>query len=201
MLPSGEEPKEAPPFPSPAAASHGVEEKTPAGTENSGIRGNPATAASATGKRALENDENDEEARREKLAFDRAKAGEGDRDEPSPETEEAFPSSRAGLRGGVLGAPPVLEPRVDSGERSCSPRHKHREGGTGGSRSGVVEYSFVACISHLTIDHTSVSGRSTVPTINRDTAKHLGAQYVISPNYMGGKNAWERLGEAVCVKS
>ena len=37
-------------------------------------------------------------------------------------------------------------------------------GGWGGA------YSFVACLSHLTIDHASLSRRSTVPTPNRDTS-------------------------------
>ena len=31
-------------------------------------------------------------------------------------------------------------------------------------------YSFVACLSHLTIDHASLSRRSTVPTPSRDTS-------------------------------
>ena len=31
-------------------------------------------------------------------------------------------------------------------------------------------YSSVACLSHLTIDHASLSRRSTVPTPNRDTS-------------------------------
>ena len=32
------------------------------------------------------------------------------------------------------------------------------------------EYSFVSCLSHLTIDHASLSRRSTIPTPNRDTS-------------------------------
>ena len=40
--------------------------------------------------------------------------------------------------------------------------------------SGDVEggggYSFVACLSHSTIDHASLSRRSTVTTPNRDTS-------------------------------
>ena len=39
-----------------------------------------------------------------------------------------------------------------------------RVGGGGGG------YSFFACLSHLTIDHASLSRRSTVPTPNRDTS-------------------------------
>ena len=35
---------------------------------------------------------------------------------------------------------------------------------------GGGAYSFVACLSHLTIDHASLSRRSTVPTPNRDTS-------------------------------
>ena len=35
---------------------------------------------------------------------------------------------------------------------------------------GGEAYSFVACLSHLTIDHASLSRRSTVPTHNRDTS-------------------------------
>ena len=31
-------------------------------------------------------------------------------------------------------------------------------------------YSLVACLSHLTIDHASLSRRSTVPTPNRSTS-------------------------------
>ena len=31
-------------------------------------------------------------------------------------------------------------------------------------------YSFIACLSHLIIDHASLSRRSTVPTPNRDTS-------------------------------
>ena len=31
-------------------------------------------------------------------------------------------------------------------------------------------YSFVACFSHLTVDHESLSRRSTVPTSSRDTS-------------------------------
>ena len=37
-------------------------------------------------------------------------------------------------------------------------------------------YSFVACLGHLTIDHASLSRRSTVPTPNRNL-QHLGAHY------------------------
>ena len=36
-------------------------------------------------------------------------------------------------------------------------------------KEGKGPYSFVACVSHLTIDHASISRRSTVPTSNRDT--------------------------------
>ena len=38
-----------------------------------------------------------------------------------------------------------------------------------GGGGGEGAYSFVACLSHLTIDHASLSRRSTVPTPNRDT--------------------------------
>ena len=38
------------------------------------------------------------------------------------------------------------------------------------SGGGGGAYSFVACLSHLTIDHASLSIRSTVPTPNRDTS-------------------------------
>ena len=34
-------------------------------------------------------------------------------------------------------------------------------------------YSFVACISHLTIDHASLLRRSTVPTPHRETPLSL----------------------------
>ena len=42
------------------------------------------------------------------------------------------------------------------------------EGREGGERGGA--YSFVACLSHLTIDHASLSRRSTGPTPNRHTS-------------------------------
>ena len=44
--------------------------------------------------------------------------------------------------------------------------------GTGTGTGGGAAYSFVACLSHLTIDHASLSRRSTVPTPtpNRDTS-------------------------------
>ena len=38
-------------------------------------------------------------------------------------------------------------------------------------------YSFVACLSNLTVDHASLSRRSTVPTPNRDL-QHLSAHHV-----------------------
>ena len=38
-----------------------------------------------------------------------------------------------------------------------------------GAVVGGGAYSFVACLSHSTIDHASLSRRSTVPTPNRDT--------------------------------
>ena len=37
-------------------------------------------------------------------------------------------------------------------------------------RGGEGAYSFVACLSHLTVDHASLSRRSTVPAPNRDTS-------------------------------
>ena len=45
---------------------------------------------------------------------------------------------------------------------------------------GGGAYSFVACLSHLTIGHASLSRRSTAPTPNRDTSNILGAHYVFS---------------------
>ena len=42
------------------------------------------------------------------------------------------------------------------------------------ARAGGV-YSFVACLSRLTIDHASLSRRSTVPTPSRDTSKGGGS--------------------------
>ena len=42
--------------------------------------------------------------------------------------------------------------------------------GWGGAIIEGAAYSFVACLSHLTIDHASLSRRSTVPTPNRDTS-------------------------------
>ena len=44
-----------------------------------------------------------------------------------------------------------------------------REGGREGGGGGRA-YSFVACLNHLTIDHASLSRRSTVPTPDRDTS-------------------------------
>ena len=51
-------------------------------------------------------------------------------------------------------------------------------------------YSFVACLSHVTIDHASLSRRSTVPTPNRHL-QHLGAHYASSIYCM----------ETVCLSS
>ena len=44
-------------------------------------------------------------------------------------------------------------------------------------------YSSVACLSHLTIDHVSLSRRSTVPTPNQHLQK-LGAHHVFSSYYI-----------------
>ena len=46
--------------------------------------------------------------------------------------------------------------------------------------------SFVAClVGHLTIDHASLSRRSTVPTPDRGTdLQHLGAHYAFSMYYL-----------------
>ena len=48
-----------------------------------------------------------------------------------------------------------------------------------GRRGGGEAYSFVACLSHLTIDHASLPRRSTVPTPNRHL-QQLGAHYASS---------------------
>ena len=53
-------------------------------------------------------------------------------------------------------------------------------------RAGAGGYSFVACLSHLTMDHASRSGRSTVPTPNRHL-QHWGAHCFFSIQYI--KNA------------
>lgn len=55
-----------------------------------------------------------------------------------------------------------------------------RGGGGGGDvMSGVGGgYSFVACLTHLTVDHASIWQRSTVPTRNTHV-EHLGAHYVV----------------------
>ena len=42
-------------------------------------------------------------------------------------------------------------------------------------------YSFAACLSNLTIDHASLSSRSTVPTPNRDTS-NIWALITLIPN-------------------
>ena len=49
--------------------------------------------------------------------------------------------------------------------------------GAGGISGHVGAYSFVACLSHLTIDHASLSRQSTTPTPARHL-QHLGAHYV-----------------------
>ena len=43
---------------------------------------------------------------------------------------------------------------------------------------GEGGYSFVACLSHLTIDHASFSRRSTVPTPNIDTSNIMLFPYI-----------------------
>ena len=46
-------------------------------------------------------------------------------------------------------------------------------------------YSLVACISHMTNDHASLSRWSTVPTHDRDThLQHLGAHYAFPTYYI-----------------
>ena len=50
-------------------------------------------------------------------------------------------------------------------------------GGGEGAGAGGGAYSFVACLSHLTIDNASLSRRSTVPTPDRDTSNIWGAHY------------------------
>ena len=54
-----------------------------------------------------------------------------------------------------------------------------------GGRGG---YSFVACLSYLTIDHASLSRRSTVPTPNRDTSNIWTLSTVLP--YMAHENVW-----------
>ena len=44
----------------------------------------------------------------------------------------------------------------------------------------IRDSSFVAWLSHLIIDHASLSRRSTVPTPSRDTAQHLWALVTFS---------------------
>ena len=56
----------------------------------------------------------------------------------------------------------------DQSSRRCSLVSARRCGTGGGGGTGGA-YSFVACLSRLTIDHASLSRRSTVPTPNRDT--------------------------------
>ena len=51
-------------------------------------------------------------------------------------------------------------------------------------RSAFEADSFVACLTHLTIDPASLSGRSTVPTPNREHVQHLGAHYVFGTHYI-----------------
>ena len=49
-----------------------------------------------------------------------------------------------------------------------------------GWRWGGGGFSFVACLSHLTIDHASLSRRSTVLTPNKDTS-NIGALITLLP--------------------
>ena len=53
----------------------------------------------------------------------------------------------------------------------CKGRRQGREGCGDGGRGGGA-YSFVACLGHVTNDHTSLSRRSTVPTPNRNTSNN-----------------------------
>ena len=57
--------------------------------------------------------------------------------------------------------------------------HLQRQPSNGGRERGEggAAYSFVACLSPLTIDHAR---QSAVPTPNRDTLQHLGAHYAFS---------------------
>ena len=66
-------------------------------------------------------------------------------------------------------------------KRNTEGRARENEGG-GTGRGGA--YSFFAYLSGLTIDHASLSGRSTVPSTvpipNGDTSDTWGAHYVVS---------------------
>ena len=77
------------------------------------------------------------------------------------------PYSHSRCIGDLGGQPgwPLAGPATDNISRpvQLSP------GQTGGGEGGGA-YSFVACLGHLTIDHASLSRRSTVPTPNRDTS-------------------------------
>ena len=48
---------------------------------------------------------------------------------------------------------------------------------------GGGAYSCIACLSHMTIDHASLSRRSTVSTPNRDTSNNWGVVYPIGEMY------------------
>ena len=48
----------------------------------------------------------------------------------------------------------------------------------GGGGVEVAAYLLVACLSHSTIDHASLSRRSIVPTLDEDPFKLSGAHYV-----------------------
>ena len=62
-----------------------------------------------------------------------------------------------------------------------------------GRGEGGGAYSFVARLSHLTIDHAILSRRSTVPTPTRDThLQHLGAHYASSICYMETVSSYPR---------
>ena len=54
------------------------------------------------------------------------------------------------------------------------------QGRGGGGEGGRGAYSFVACLSHLTNEHASLSRRGIVPSPNRDTF-NIWALVALSP--------------------
>ena len=57
-------------------------------------------------------------------------------------------------------------------------------GGVGKEKRARERGALVRCLGHLTIDHASLSGWSTVPTPNRDTSNTSDTRYVFSTYYI-----------------
>ena len=64
------------------------------------------------------------------------------------------------------------------GRREKKERRSRFQLDKGGGRGRAGAYSFVACLSHLTIEHASLSRWRTVPTRDKRHLRHLGVHYV-----------------------